>query len=117
MGLNKSRANSGFLGSLFQNILSSGNEIDRKTGLNTDQDNTLSDPLEDVSLGITTSSRVSKLSDGNAQGKDAIPSCFIREVFLVLKEALFNVWTDENDPTYYYYPSIKSHTDHDLLNH
>lgn len=84
-----------------------------------DNDSYLSDPLEDLSLGITTSpSRVSKLSsDGNAQGTDAHPSCFIRDAFLVLKEALFNVWAEENDPTYYYYPSIKSHTDHDLLNH
>ena len=117
LGLNKSGTNLGYLWSLFQNLLSNDNEIDKKTGQKRDDDSTLSDPLEDVSLGITTSSRVSKLSDGNAQGKDEIPSCFIRQVLFVLKEALFNVWTDENDPTYYYYPSIKSHTDHDLLNH
>lgn len=102
---------------MVQNIFGSGSDLDRKTGLRMDDDTTLSDPLEDVSLGITTSSRVSKLSDGNAQGSDVNQSCFIRDVFLVLKEGLFNVWTEENDPTYYYYPSIKSHTDHDLLNH
>ena len=116
-GPNKSRTNSGFLGSIVQNIFGSGSDLDRKTGLRMDDDTTLSDPLEDVSLGITTSSRVSKFSDENAQGSDVNQSCFIRDVFLVLKEALFNVWTEENDPTYYYYPSIKSHTDHDLLNH
>jgi hypothetical protein len=99
------------------NLLGSGNELDRKTGLSLDNDTALSDPLEDLSLGITTSSRVKKVSDANAQGNDAYPSCFIRDIFLVLKEALFNVWAEENDPTYYYYPSIKSHTDHDLLNH
>jgi hypothetical protein len=31
--------------------------------------------------------------------------------------ARFWIRSEENDPTYYYYPSIKSHTDHDLLNH
>jgi hypothetical protein len=38
-------------------------------------------------------------------------------MFHIMKEALLNVWTEDNDPTLYYYPSIKSHTDHDLLNH
>jgi hypothetical protein len=84
---------------MVQNIFGSGSDLDRKTGLRIDDDTTLSDPLEDVSLGITTSSRVSKLSDGNAQGSDVNQSCFIRDVFLVLKEGLFNVWTEENDPT------------------
>ena len=27
------------------------------------------------------------------------------------------MWTEENDPTPYYYSGIFSHMDHDLLNH
>jgi len=34
----------------------------------------------------------------------------------IMYEVLFNVWDQDNDPTPYYYPSIKSHQDHELLN-
>ncbi len=41
----------------------------------------------------------------------------LSDIFHVLYDSMFNVWSEQNDPTLYYYPSIKSHTDHDLLNH
>ena len=38
-----------------------------------------------------------------------------KKLVKLITHALFSVWTEQDDPTSYYYPGLKSHMDHDLL--
>ena len=37
------------------------------------------------------------------------------ELFIKVKDGLFSVWVEEDDPTLYYYPGLESHMNMDLL--
>jgi hypothetical protein len=39
------------------------------------------------------------------------------DLLSIFKVIIFDIWGEENDPTSYYYPSLKSHMDIELLNH